>query len=101
MTIHLPENLETSIREAVDSGQFASMDDAISEAVRLLLRQRSRSEAEPGKAGDQAASSSKPIWEVAAEIRQGIPKEEWAKLPPDGAAQHDHYLYGTPKRPAR
>lgn len=43
----------------------------------------------------------KPIWEVAAEIRQSIPKEEWAKFPTDGAAQHDHYLYGAPKRPAQ
>jgi hypothetical protein len=26
------------------------------------------------------------------------PPEELAKLPPDGAAEIDHYLYGTPKR---
>ena len=25
--------------------------------------------------------------------------EEKAKLPPDLASEHDHYLYGTPKRP--
>jgi Arc/MetJ-type ribon-helix-helix transcriptional regulator len=37
MTIHLPENLESSIREAVHSGQFASMDEAMAEAARLLL----------------------------------------------------------------
>ena len=44
---------------------------------------------------------SKPIWEVADELRKSIPAEEWAKLPVDGASQHDHYIYGTPKRPAR
>src|SRR3954453_14279289 len=38
MTIHLPENLESSIREAVHSGQFASVDDAMAEAARLLLK---------------------------------------------------------------
>jgi antitoxin component of MazEF toxin-antitoxin module len=27
-----------------------------------------------------------------------IPPEELDKLPTDGASQHDHYLYGTPKR---
>jgi hypothetical protein len=27
-----------------------------------------------------------------------IPTEELEKLPKDGAHQHDHYLYGTPKR---
>ena len=38
MTIHLPAELETSIEAAVDSGRFASVDDAMSEAARLLLR---------------------------------------------------------------
>ena len=28
-----------------------------------------------------------------------LPPEELAKPPTDGASQHDHYLYGTPKRP--
>jgi uncharacterized protein (UPF0218 family) len=27
-----------------------------------------------------------------------IPEEDLARLPVDGAAQHDHYIYGTPKR---
>jgi bifunctional DNA-binding transcriptional regulator/antitoxin component of YhaV-PrlF toxin-antitoxin module len=40
-----------------------------------------------------------PIWErIAARVAQ-IPPEELDKLPTDGASQHDHYLYGTPKRP--
>ena len=41
----------------------------------------------------------KPIWEVAEELFGDIPDEELAQLPPDGATQHDHYIYGTPKRP--
>jgi hypothetical protein len=41
----------------------------------------------------------KPIWEVAEELFGDIPDEELAQLPTDGAAQHDHYIYGTPKRP--
>ena len=28
-----------------------------------------------------------------------VPDEEWDKLPTDLAEQHDHYIYGTPKRP--
>jgi predicted DNA-binding antitoxin AbrB/MazE fold protein len=28
-----------------------------------------------------------------------LPQEVLDRLPEDGAAQHDHYLYGTPKRP--
>jgi Arc/MetJ-type ribon-helix-helix transcriptional regulator len=42
MTIHLPENVERSIHAAVQSGQFASVDEAMTEAARLLLRELSR-----------------------------------------------------------
>jgi len=38
MTIHLPEDLESSLRAAVHSGCFASVDDAMAEATRLLLQ---------------------------------------------------------------
>ena len=27
-----------------------------------------------------------------------VPPEERAKMPHDGAANHDHYIYGTPKQ---
>jgi Arc/MetJ-type ribon-helix-helix transcriptional regulator len=40
MTIHLPPDLERSIEAVVDSGRFASVDDAMAEAARLLLRQQ-------------------------------------------------------------
>ena len=33
------------------------------------------------------------------DAREGIPEETWAALPQDLAAQHDHYIYGTPKHP--
>jgi Arc/MetJ-type ribon-helix-helix transcriptional regulator len=38
MTIHLPYDLESSIQAAVKRGRFASVDDAMAEAARLLLR---------------------------------------------------------------
>jgi hypothetical protein len=31
---------------------------------------------------------------------EAIPEEELENLPTDLAAQHDHYIYGTPKRPS-
>ena len=37
MTIQLPRDLESSVQAAVRSGQFASVDDAMVAAVRLLL----------------------------------------------------------------
>jgi PIN domain-containing protein len=38
MTVRLPKELESSIEAAVHSGHFASVDDAMAEAARLLLR---------------------------------------------------------------
>ena len=53
---------------------------------------------------DQAAlpphEAPKPIWEQFIEAFQDAPDEELERLPVDGAAQHDHYIYGLPKRPA-
>jgi len=39
MTIHLPHDLESSIQAAVQGGRFASLNDAMAEAARLLLRE--------------------------------------------------------------
>jgi putative addiction module CopG family antidote len=41
MTIHLPEDLECYVQNQVQSGFFASEDEAITEAVRLLRQARS------------------------------------------------------------
>jgi hypothetical protein len=41
----------------------------------------------------------RPIWEVMLDNIEGIPPEEFAGIPPDGASEHDHYLYGNPDRP--
>jgi hypothetical protein len=43
------------------------------------------------------ADVPQPIWEVFS-TTEDIPDEEWEKLPTDLATQHDHYIYGTPKR---
>ena len=43
-------------------------------------------------------ADKRPFWERMAEISSEIPEEEWAKLPSDGSVNHDHYLYGAPKK---
>lgn len=40
-----------------------------------------------------------PFWERIISLTADAPPEELEKPPTDGASQHDHYLYGTPKRP--
>jgi len=39
-----------------------------------------------------------PFWERIAALTADTPPEELEKVPTDGAAQVDHYLYGHPKR---
>jgi hypothetical protein len=42
--------------------------------------------------------ASPPIWEVFEQIMRDVPEEELCKLPADAAEQHDHYIYGIPRR---
>ncbi|MEQ1605916.1 MAG: hypothetical protein ABL999_13715 [Pyrinomonadaceae bacterium] len=50
------------------------------------------------KASAAQTRTSKSFLERVTEISQQVPDEEWAKLPSDGSVNHDHYLYGAPKR---
>jgi len=101
MTIHLPQNLESPILAAVHSGRYASLDDAMAEAASLLVQRLKQEQAQVNQpAIDQSAPARKPIWEVFQEISADVPDEVWESLPTDLSEQHDHYIYGTPKRPA-
>jgi Arc/MetJ-type ribon-helix-helix transcriptional regulator len=99
MTIHLPPELESSIQAAVHSGHFASLDAAMTKAASLLLHQLKQDQAAtPAASQAEAVSAYKPIWEEILELTADIPDAEFDKLPVDGAEQHDHYIYGIPKR---
>lgn len=45
-----------------------------------------------------AVRKPKQLGRMIADLVKDISDEEMAKLPRDGAANHDHYLYGTPKQ---
>ena len=98
MTIRVSQDIEDSINAAVQSGRFPSVDAAMDEAARLLLRQLEQEQRE--KKGEEAVTRAPDsILEMIDERRKRVPPEEFAKLPKDGAAQLDHYVYGSPKRP--
>jgi antitoxin component of MazEF toxin-antitoxin module len=44
------------------------------------------------------ARSRPPFWERIEALTAHAPPEELDRVPTDGAAQVDHYLYGHPKR---
>jgi predicted XRE-type DNA-binding protein len=74
-------------------GELASVDSAIE----LLSRLHQTVSVSVGPA-PKTETRRRPIWERIAEIAAEIPPEELERLPTDLAANHDHYLYGTPKR---
>jgi Arc/MetJ-type ribon-helix-helix transcriptional regulator len=102
MTIHLPDELRDSIRAEVLKGYFATEDDAVTAIVREHFRRKATeavTTAAPAASETEAVRARKPVWERIQELTADIPDQEWDKLPADLSEQHDHYIYGTPKRP--
>ncbi len=81
----MEKDIEKKIRDKV-----SRLPREDQEAVLGFVESRLAKPAEP--------ADRKPIWEVLKEISSEIPGEEWDKLPTDGSVNHDHYLYGAPKR---
>lgn len=46
----------------------------------------------------QKSQPAKTLRDAIQDIVKDVPHEVWDRLPTDGAEQHDHYLYGSPKR---
>ena len=46
----------------------------------------------------QKSQPAKTLWDAIQAIVKDVPDEVWERLPTDGAEQHDHYLYGSPKK---
>ena len=44
------------------------------------------------------AQDIEPFWRAFTARMHALPPEVFERLPADGASEHDHYLYGTPKK---
>ncbi len=97
MTISLSPKLEKLVHDKVASGQYKSAEAVVAEALHLL-QERDENHTPSDDAPPEEEEEHRPIWEVIQEITKDVPKEAWEKLPSDGALEHDHYIYGTPKR---
>jgi len=92
MTITLPLQPQEEARViAIAQAKGLSTDALVREALDKILSDTPERLAEP-------SGESRPIWEVLLDNMKDVPPEEFAKLPKDGASEHDHYLYGHPKR---
>lgn len=49
---------------------------------------------------DEEERDSEPFWKGFTRQMQAVPDDVFEHLPADGASEHDHYLYGSPKKNA-
>lgn len=47
---------------------------------------------------DNPSAGLAGLWNEIDEIIASVPEDAWDEVPTDGAANHDHYLYGAQKR---
>jgi len=92
MTIILPlQPQEEAKLIALAQAKGVSTDALVREALDKILADT------PVEPSEQK-SEPRPIWDVILDNMSDIPPDEFARLPNDGASEHDHYLYGHPKR---
>ena len=94
MTITLPlEPQEEEKLIAVAEAKGVSAEALVSEAVHKILAEAPVERQEP-------KPESIPVWDLIGGSMKDVPPEDIALLPPDGASQIDHYVYGHPYRPS-
>jgi hypothetical protein len=71
--------------------QGTTPEDLVRKAIEPILNAVAQDPLESRK-------PSRPISEVITERMNSVPPEAFERLPKDGASEHDHYLYGSPKR---
>lgn len=90
MTIHLPHELDGGIYAAVHSGRFASVDDAMAEAARLLreIGQRQTPTTPPAGVGTSALDpilglmrdDAEHMDEIVADVYRQRRDEAWREI---------------------
>ena len=79
--------MSTTLEEVLREAQKLPPDEQRKLAQRLLEESKKT-----------VVPSEKSVWQKISEHAADVPDEVWEQIPTDGAEQHDHYLYGSPKR---
>ncbi len=79
-----------------------TIEQEVIEAVRVLPEEKQRKVLEYVKQIRETEGVEKPkkrkFLQEIEEIMSQLPKEAFEGYPTDGSLNHDHYLYGAPKR---
>lgn len=96
MTITLPLQPQEEARlRALAQARGLSPEVIVREALSRMLAEETKIASLPEA---ETKPDARPIWEVIRDNMKDVPPEIMATMPQDGASQHDHYIYGWPKR---
>jgi hypothetical protein len=100
MRIDIPDELNRRL-EQLAKGTGRDVGALVCEAIEQRLAREEQHAAHPNTTPDAGSpeETGTPVWELFEAASLEIPAEEVDRLPTDGSLQHDHYIYGTPKRP--
>jgi len=94
LIISVPESKEAALKARAEA-QGVSAEQYVEKVLDEDL-QNSEVESLANEVRDQHAEAG--TRKHISEIMEGIPPEAMETMPADGASEHDHYLYGWPKR---
>ena len=83
LTIHLPDEQQAAL-----AAKARAQGVSAEEYARQVLAQDLKAEAHPRR----------HISEIIRDNMSKVPPEIMAQMPKDGASEHDHYIYGLPKK---
>lgn len=81
-------NLEQAILEKIQSLSDEKQQEVLALVDGMLREEQDRRKHE----------TVRPIWKIIEEISSQAPPGTWDSVPSDGSVNHDHYLYGAPKK---
>ncbi len=77
----------------------ANIEERVVEKMRALPQEKQQEVLEFVESlATEIEPQKQTIWEKIREHAKDVPDEVWEQVPADGAEQHDHYLYGAPKK---
>ena len=99
MTQHVTAIYEQAVLKPLEPLDLADQDlvSLTIDKVRDNSQVRSN-DAETRSAVLDLPEDDRPVWERIATLAAALPEHVIAGLPDDGASEHDHYIYGLPKR---
>jgi Arc/MetJ-type ribon-helix-helix transcriptional regulator len=96
MNLTLPTEIERLLSNKVENGEFESVEAAVMHTLRQSLEGEG-----PSGGEEETVASPRNIWDAIERLRENAApevKEALNRLPKDLAEEHDHYVYGTPKK---